>query len=273
LAFPVGILAAMVGVGGGIFVVPILTMVYGFSPLEAIGTSLAMIIFTSIFSTISYSRQKRIDYKAGLVLSVATIPGAIVGALTPEIIKSIFSLTREVVSSAVGLFFGLFLVFVALRMLITHTHKHQPKKTGKLWHRKIIDSAGSVFEYYSDLKKGVPPSFFGGFFSGLLGIGGGVVMVPIMHFLIDFPLHLAVATSMFIMIFTSLAGASAHFTLGNVHLEYMALLCIGIIFGTQIGAYASKRISGKNLRRIFGIIVILVAILMIQKYLHQLGFI
>jgi uncharacterized membrane protein YfcA len=98
-------------------------------------------------------------------------------------------------------------------------------------------------------------------------------MVPIMHFLMDFPMHLAVATSMFIMIFTSLAGATTHFTLGNVHLEYMILLCIGIIFGTQLGAYLSKRTSGKNLRRIFGIIVILVSILMIQKYLHQLGFV
>jgi len=264
LAFPVGVIAAMVGVGGGIFVVPILTMIYSLEPKEAIGTSLAMIIFTSIFSTISYSRQKRIDYKLGLILSIATIPGAIIGALTANIINP----------AQLGLIFGIFLVFVALRMLITYRFgESKPEKTDKLWHRKIADSAGTVFEYSSDLKKGFPLSFFGGFFSGLLGIGGGVVMVPIMHFLMDFPMHLAVATSMFIMIFTSLAGATTHFTLGNVHLEYMILLCIGIIFGTQLGAYLSKRTSGKNLRRIFGIIVILVSILMIQKYLHQLGFV
>jgi len=263
LAFPVGVLAAMVGVGGGIFMVPILTLIYDFKTPEAIGTSLAMIIFTSIFSTASYSRQKRIDYKLGLVLSTATIPGAIVGALAANVVNP----------AQLGLFFGIFLVFVALRMLITYDFKVNAKKTDRLWHRKIIDSAGTVFEYYSDLKKGFPPSFFGGFFSGLLGIGGGVIMVPIMHFLMNFPMHLAIATSMFIMIFTSLAGSATHFTLGNIHLEYMILLCVGIIFGTQVGAYASKRISGKNLRRIFGIIVILVSILMIQKYLHQLGLI
>jgi hypothetical protein len=264
LAFPVGVLAAMVGVGGGIFIVPLLTLIYDFKTPEAIGTSLAMIIFTSIFSTVSYSRQKRIDYKLGLILSIATIPGAIIGALVANAINP----------AQLGLIFGVFLIFVALRMLITYNFgKSKTKKIDMLWHRKIIDSAGTVFEYYSDLKKGGPLSFFGGFFSGLLGIGGGVVMVPIMHFLMDFPMHLAVATSMFIMIFTSLAGASVHFTLGNVHLEYMLLLCIGIIFGTQVGAYASKRTSGKNLRRIFGIIVILISILMIQKYLHQLGFI
>jgi len=264
LAFPVGVVAAMVGVGGGIFIVPVLTMIYSFEPKEAIGTSLAMIIFTSIFSTVSYSRQKRIDYKLGLTLSLATIPGAIIGALAANIIDK----------NQLGLIFGIFLIFVAARMLITHNFsKPKPKKTEKLWHRKIIDSTGTIFEYYSDLKKGFPPSFFGGFFSGLLGIGGGVIMVPIMHFLMDFPMHLAVATSMFIMIFTSLAGATTHFTLGNVHLEYMILLCLGIIFGTQVGAYASRRTSGKNLRRIFGIIVILVSILMIQKYLHQLGII
>jgi uncharacterized membrane protein YfcA len=264
LAFPVGIIAAMVGVGGGIFIVPLLTLIYDFKTPEAIGTSLAMIIFTSIFSTVSYSRQKRIDYKLGLVLSIATIPGAIIGALVANVINP----------AQLGLIFGIFLVFVALRMLITRNFsKLESGKNDKLWHRKIIDSAGTIFEYYSDLKKGGPLSFFGGFFSGLLGIGGGVIMVPIMHFLMDFPMHLAVATSMFIMIFTSLAGASTHFTLGNVHLEYMTLLCVGIIFGTQVGAYMSKRISGKNLRIIFGIIVILVSILMIQKYLHQLGLI
>lgn len=264
LAFPVGVLAAMVGVGGGIFIVPLLTLIYDFKTPEAIGTSLAMIIFTSIFSTISYSRQKRIDYKVGLVLSIATIPGAIVGALTANVINP----------AQLGLIFGIFLVFVALRMLVTYNfHELEPKKTDKMWHRKIIDSAGTIFEYYSNLTKGFPPSFFGGFFSGLLGIGGGVIMVPVMHFLMNFPMHLAVATSMFIMIFTSLAGASTHSALGNVHLEYMILLCIGIIFGTQLGAYMSKRTSGKNLRRIFGIIVILVSILMIQKYLHQLGLI
>jgi len=273
LAFPVGVFAAMVGVGGGIFIVPLLTLIYEFEPPEAIGTSLAMIIFTSIFSTVSYSRQKRIDYKVGVVLSIVTIPGAVIGALTPEIIKSVFGLKQEFVASGLGLLFGLFLVFVALRMLVMYTHKHKYKKADKLWHRKIIDSAGVIFEYDSNLKKGGSLSFFGGFFSGLLGIGGGVVMVPIMNFLMDFPMHLAVATSMFIMIFTSLAGAATHFTLGNVHLDYMILLCIGIVFGTQLGAYASKRTSGKNLRRIFGIIVILVSILMIQKYLHQLGLI
>ena len=262
LAFPVGVFAAMVGVGGGTFIVPVLTILYGFQPPEAIGTSLAIIIFASIFSTVSYLRQKRIDYKLGLILSIATIPGAIVGAFAANIIKP----------AQLGLVFGIFLIFVALRMLITHNFgKPKTKKTEKLWHRKITDSTGTVFEYYSDLKIGFPLSFFGGFFSGLLGIGGGAVMVPIMHFLMDLPMHLAVATSMFVMMFTSFAGASMHFTLGNVRPEYMILLCIGIIFGTQIGAYASKRTSGKNLRRIFGIIVILVSILMIQKYLGQLG--
>jgi hypothetical protein len=266
LAFPVGVLAAMVGVGGGIFIVPILKLIYGLETIEATGISLAIIIFTSIFSTVSYSRQKRIDYEVGLMLSIATIPGAIIGALTANIIKA-----------QLGLVFGIFLIFVALRMLITYNFgKLESKNTEKLRHRKIIDSAGTVFEYYSDLKKGGPLGFFGGFFSGLLGIGGGVVMVPIMHFLMDFPMHLAVATSMFIMIFTSLAGTSTYLMLGIVrfeHLEYIILLCIGIVFGTQLGAYASKRTSGKNLRRIFGIIVILVSILMIQNYLHQLGLI
>jgi len=78
----IGIVAAMIGIGGGVFIVPLLTLLplYGFSTTQAVGTSLTAIVFTSLASTVSYSRQKRIDYRTGLILAVVTIPGAWVGA-------------------------------------------------------------------------------------------------------------------------------------------------------------------------------------------------
>lgn len=258
VAFLVGIVAAMVGVGGGVFIVPFLTLVSDFSPQHAVGTSLAMIVFTSLSSTIRYSRQRRIDFKVGLILTITTIPGAFLGAY----------LTTLFTARLLGLTFGIFLIFVALRMSFpSDLHKHNLKKTQRSWHRKIVDSEGNVFEYDTNISLGLPLSFLGGLSSGLLGIGGGALIVPILHLIIGLPIHVTVATSMFIMIFTSVSGVTTHFSLGNVHLDYAILLCVGVIFGAQLGAHFSKKVSGKNLRRLFAVVLFLVSLRMILKYI------
>lgn len=259
IAFFVGIIAAMIGVGGGVFIVPVLSLIFNVDPIShAVGTSLAAIVFTSLSSTTNYSKQKRIDYRVGLVLAIATIPGAFVGACLTNIIES----------RLLGLIFGFFLVFVALRMMFRFGFGRTGfPRIGESWHRKIMDSDGKIFEYDTNIGLGLALSFFGGLSSGLLGIGGGSVMVPIMYLALNIPMHVAVATSMFIMIFTSISGVTTHFTFGNVLFKYVILLSIGVVFGTQLGAYFSKRISGKNLRRIFGVVLLLVSVRMILKYI------
>ena len=258
IAFLVGIIAAMTGVGGGVFVVPLLSLAYGFSSHQAIGTSLATIVFTSLSSAIGYWRQKRVDYKVGLILTLTTIPGAFVGAY----------LTSFIEEKLLGLIFGVFLIFVALRMAFQFNLYHiQIPRIGKIWHRKIVDSGGVIFEYDTNVNLGLMLSFFGGLSSGLLGLGGGALMVPILHLTMNFPMHVTVATSMFIMVLTSISGAATHFSLGNVYISYAVFLCIGVIFGAQLGAYFSKKISGKGLRRMFGMVLFLVSIRMILKFI------
>ena len=258
IAFLVGIIAAMTGVGGGVFVVPLLSLAYGFSSHQAIGTSLATIVFTSLSSAIGYWRQKRVDYKVGLILTITTIPGAFVGAY----------LTSFIEEKLLGLIFGVFLIFVALRMAFQFNLYHiQIPRIGKIWHRKIVDSGGAIFEYDTNVNLGLVLSFFGGLSSGLLGLGGGALMVPILHLTMNFPMHVTVATSMFIMVLTSISGAATHFSLGNVHTSHAVFLCIGVIFGAQLGAYFSKKISGKGLRRMFGVVLFLVSIRMILKFI------
>ena len=258
IAFFVGIIAAMIGIGGGAFIVPVLCLIFDLEPHVAFGTSLATIIFTSLSSTIIYSRQKKIDYSVGLVLAIATIPGAFVGAY----------LTTVIESRLLGLIFGFFLVFVALRMTAKFGFcKFGFPRISDSWHRKIVDSDGKIFEYDINIGLGLALSFFGGFSSGLLGIGGGSVMVPRMCLVMNMPMHVAVATSMFIMIFTSISGVATHISFGNVLFEYVVLLSIGVIFGAQLGAYFSKRVSAKNLRRIFGVVLLLVSVRMILKYI------
>jgi len=257
-AFLVGIIAAMTGVGGGVFIVPLLSLAYGFSFHQAIGTSLTMIIFTSLSSAIGYWKQRRIDYKTGSILTLTSVPGALVGAYLTSIIEE----------KLLGLIFGVFLVFVALRMAFQfNLYRVQTPRLGKVWHRKIVDSGGAIFEYDTNVNLGLVLSFFGGLSSGLLGIGGGALMVPILHLTMGFPMHVTVATSMFIMVFTSISGTATHFSLGNVQIYHAVFLCIGVIFGAQLGAYFSKKVSGKNLRRIFGLVLLLVSVRMILEYI------
>jgi len=262
IAVLVGIIAAMLGIGGGVFIVPALQLLplsTEFTPAMAAGTSLATIIFTAISSTTVYARQKRIDYKVGILLTTITIPGALVGAY----------LTSVITEKLLILIFALFLLYVASRMIFTYKLVNldvfRSRTTG--WKRRLTDSDGKVFEYIADMRLGLPLSFFAGLFSGLLGIGGGALMVPILHFILAFPMHLAVATSVFIMIFTSTSGVATHIYLGNVHFEYALILTIGVIFGAQIGAYVAKHTSSKTLRRIFGVVLVIVSLRMLLKFL------
>ncbi|UCH31141.1 MAG: sulfite exporter TauE/SafE family protein [Candidatus Bathyarchaeota archaeon] len=252
----------MLGIGGGVFIVPalqLLPLTVEFSPQLAAGTSLTMIVFKAFSSSSGYARQKRIDYKIGLLLATASIPGAFVGAYLTDIIAE----------ELLIFIFALFLLYVASRMIFTSSLGNFKVFTRQRsgWHRRLVDYDGKVFEYFADVRLGLILSFFAGVSAGLLGIGGGSLMVPILHFALCFPLHLAVATSVFIMIFTSISGVTTHLYLGNVHFGYAFLLIVGVIFGAQIGAVVAKRVSSKNLRRIFGVILVLVSLRMILKFL------
>ena len=110
IAFLIGIVAAMLGIGGGVFMVPMLVLLpwYNLNPAVASGTSLAAIIFTSLSSTFRYKKQGRIDYLLGLALASTTIPGAFLGSYTKSLID-----TR-----LLGLIFAFFLIFVSARMFI-----------------------------------------------------------------------------------------------------------------------------------------------------------
>ena len=153
VAFLIGTIAAMTGVGGGVFMVPFLSLVYSLDPHQAVGTSLATIIFTSLSSTVGYSRQRKIDYKVGLTLTLTAIPGAFVGAF----------LTNIVTPRNLGLIFGAFLIFVALRMIFQfNLYRFEIPKIGKSRRRKITDSDGNIFEYDTNVNLGLILSFFGG---------------------------------------------------------------------------------------------------------------
>ena len=258
-----GFLGGLLGVGGGIIVVPILILIFDLQARQAVGTSLVMIIFTALSSTFAYQRQKRLDWKVGIIGASVTVPGAVIGAYV----------TKFFSSQALTIIFGIFLFFIAAFMFRRSnrtgnqegkTRTQRRSKTGQfVWQRKIIDAYGSVFQYDADLLSGLALLFFGGLASGFFGIGGGLIVVPILMGVVGLPMHLAVATSMLTMIFTSISGVATHILLGDVLFEYAAPLVVGIVIGAQLGARTAKRLRSASLERVFAVVVFVIGVLLI----------
>jgi len=251
--FLISIAAALTGVGGGIFIVPLLTLFYSIEPVMAVGTSLATIVITSLASSANYLKQKRVYVKAGLVLACATAPGGYIGAAITAV---------PVVKMWLGVIFGVFLILVAFQMV------YKALSTRPIKASVMVDPAfeRELLGNWRKMLQGLCLSFFGGMASGLLGIGGGVVLVPVMCYALDIPIQFSIPTSMFIMIFTSIFGVANHVQLGNVNAVYAVYLGVGSVIGAQVGAYVSRRLSSKSLSFVFAAMLILASVNMILKY-------
>lgn len=248
--FLIGILASLTGVGGGVFIVPILTFFYAFAVNAATGTSLTTIIFTAIASTINYAKQKRIYFLTGLALAITTAPGAYIGAWLATIMEE----------RLLGLIFGVFLILVATRTVISLLRKKDQAK------QKQVKTDIETIRSGKNIALGVGLGFFGGIASGLLGIGGGTLIVPIMAFALGMTIHYATATSMFTMIFTSISAVTKYYQSNLIDFPVALMLAAGSIFGAQVGAYTSKKLSSRNLTIAFAIILIIAGANMLTKY-------
>jgi hypothetical protein len=251
-----GFLGALLGIGGGIIVVPLLVLAFNLDTRVAVGTSLLMITFTALSGTYAYHLQRRIDWKIGIITALFTVPGASLGAYATKFFNS----------KSLALIFGVVLCLIAVAMLrrsYRGTGERESPRRGRGWKRRLVDRAGTVFEYDARIHSALILFFVGGFASGFLGIGGGVIVVPLLTVYLGLPMHMAVATSMLTMIFTSISGVSTHILLGHVKFEYAVPLVIGILAGTQLGARTAKRLRSVSLERAFAIAIILIGIILI----------
>ncbi|WP_297063475.1 sulfite exporter TauE/SafE family protein [Thermococcus sp.] len=232
----VGIVSALFGLGGGFVLVPVLNIV-GVGIHRAVGTSSAAVVFTALSSTIAYSRRGLIHYKTGVLLSIPAIVGAYLGAV----------MTTYVTPGELKVIFGVTLLFVAYRTYRKETVELNETRPSEI---KI------------DYRLVPIGGFFSGIASGLLGVGGGIINVPFLVWL-GMPMHYAVATSSFAIVFTSTSSALKHYYLGNVDIHWLLLLVPGLIVGAQIGARLAERIKARNLKTAFAVVMLLLAIRMI----------
>ena len=132
--------------------------------------------------------------------------------------------------------------------------------------RKIVDREGTVFEYNVNLVLTMIFAGIAGLSSGLLGVGGGIINVPVLTFA-GFPIHLAVATSSFLIIFNAITGATSHAFLSHIDYSFAAVIIPGVIIGAQLGAMASRKFKPKKLQLVFAVVMFLLALRMIAKAL------
>jgi hypothetical protein len=246
-----GALGAMLGLGGGILIVPILTLGFGVPLTTAVGTSLICVIATSTGAAAINVRAGRADVRLGVVLAGGTAIGAITGAI-------LAGLLPERVLAA--LFAGLlaYTAFTMLRGLL------RPVGDGP---EPVADAAapeGSEAPAYRvrRLPLAIGGSVVAGNVSGLLGVGGGIVTVPLVHLVMGAPLRVAVATSNFMIGVTAAAGAYAYLFRGDIDARLAAPVVLGTAAGAALGAVASGRIRTRLLAAIFVVVVGYVAVQM-----------
>jgi len=219
IGFGVGAFGTLIGAGGGFILTPILLLLYPHdSPRTITAISLATVFFNAASGTTAYARQKRIDYRSGIVFALATLPGAVGGALV------VGSVSRRVFADVMGSVLALLAVWLI---------------AGERWPLPVPKNR---------LRTGALYSLGVGFLSSFLGIGGGVIHVPLLVRALGFPVHTATATSHFVLAIMAGAGTLTHVGLGSfAHghgLRRTAALSAGVVAGAQLGAHVSLRLRG-----------------------------
>ncbi len=268
--FVAGILGAMLGIGGGVIIVPALTIVLGVPIHYAIGNSLVAIVANALTSTGIYIKNRMANLKLGLLLSCTLVPGAVVGAFLSSILPG----------SILAVFFAALLIYVAFNIYPLRKHGNttgefkmltdtcEKEHDGNAW----LDESYYDPALHEELRYrvhrqdlGLITGFFGGCVSSLLGIGGGIINVPVMNMVMKVPIKATIATSSLLLCFTTMAGSIVYAFRGLVLPNLMAPLTVGIYIGARTGTVIVRRIQGVWLQRMFAVILIVTAITMVLK--------
>lgn len=237
LGFFAGGYGTLIGAGGGFVLVPTLLFIYsGEAPETVTSISLAVVFFNALSGTLAYARSNRIHFKSGLIFGVATLPGAVAGALATT------GMSRE----RFNLVFGLLLIAMATFLVI-----NPGKKTAAGFAQAGSDKRKPLNLSGSALIAGAGVSTVFGFISSFFGIGGGFLYVPALVYLLRFPIHIATATSLFVLTITAFTGSATHLAAGLFQHGFRRAiaLSIGAIIGAQIAARFSQRIHGEWILR------------------------
>jgi uncharacterized membrane protein YfcA len=246
------ILGSMLGLGGGVFLVPILTLFFGIDPKLAVGASAVVVVTNSVVGSTNHLRSRFTNPRLAMLLQIATATGAIAGALfgvvaDPRIIYGVF---------------GVVLLYAAVSMVVRRVHaiSAPPLDTPDPWRlgAAFRDPAiGSDVGYIpAHVTRGMGVGVGAGVISGMLGVGGGVIMVPAMNLWMATPVKAAVGTSTFMVGMTSVATAFVFYSQGKIDPTLVVPAIVGVFLGGQIGSRLTRRLRAQRLALIFSVILL-----------------
>lgn len=234
----VGLLGSLLGIGGGVVIVPLLVFYWGYEPQAAIGTSVLVVLLNSVSGTLGYMRKKQVYLDAAIKFALATVPGAFLGSYAAEFLQG----------RLFYFIFGVFFLCVAYNMFIKANKKGAASDddmkipAGYNWQLGVLCSVGV------------------GFLASILGIGGGIIHVPFMAYVLHFPVHIAIATSTCILAVSSLAGMLSHGFLGHIMWTTGLGIGVGAFLGAQLGVQLAQKLKSSYLLKFSSVLVCLTGI-------------
>lgn len=279
LGLVVGVLAGLFGVGGGFLLTPLLNVFFGIPYNVAVGSSLAQMVLTAFSGSIRHFRERHVDYRLALSFFFGAVAGVrggmkILSSFSSDVqycIRGHMICQLDLYMSIIYLVFllsvGSYMIYESFR---AGRSDCEVETDVSRWIRSI--SIPPVVRFPSMDGRAIsiwPVLLLGvivGTLSGLLGVGGGFILMPVLVYLMGIPTKMAIGTSLVQTFFTALFGASSHFLEGNVDPLLVLLILLGSVVGAQAGAWLTTKIDCVALRKYFGFLVLLSALIIILKY-------
>jgi uncharacterized membrane protein YfcA len=262
-----GVLGAILGIGGGIIVVPALTLLFGIDIRYAIGASIVSIIATSSGAAAAYVRERMSNLRVAMVLEIATTTGAMTGAF----------LAGRVGGRWLFVIFGVLMGYSALAMFRKrHSVPGSPVPSDR-WadrlrlHDSYFDEAQQTLIHYRVTRTplGFCLMYVAGIVSGLLGIGSGALKVPAMDLAMGLPIKVSTATSNFMIGVTAAASAGVYFARGDIDPFIAAPVAAGVLLGATAGSRLLGRLRNNLIRSVFVIVLLWVSVEMLLKGIRR----
>lgn len=249
-----GIFSGAFGIGGGIVCTPLLRLCLGVSPHMAIGTTMALIIPTSLSGALNYTRKGLVDKKVSTAMMIPAVVGVLIGA----------ALTKVVHGKMLMLSFALLVVLSGIDLTLGIGKKIMDM-------REASNSEGEIGAEEENPDRSLRTKILVGLMSGCLagffGVGGGFILVPCLLYFFKMPIKAAFGTSLVVIATVSVPGTITHFLLGHVNIPLMLTMMGGAVAGSFIGSSVALRIRDSWLRKGFGVIMLIVAFVLMGREL------
>ena len=256
IGFVTGVLSGAFGVGGGIFCTPVLRLLLNLPAHVAVGTTMALIIPTSIVGSVNYLKQQLVDSELVKLLAIPAVLATILGAMATSLMNGPLLMILFALMVALA---GADLTFNIGKKVVLEKEKTEPTHGGT--QKLVVNKRTAIIL-----------GFVVGFMAGFFGVGGGFILVPCLLYFFNVSVKAAFGTSLLVIAIVSLPATITHAMAGHVNFPLALLMVGGAMPGSWLGSFLALKLKDSYLRRGFGIIMLFVAVILATRELHSIQF-